>query len=229
MSGMDKSLDEMIEAERPARGGGGGGGGGGGRGGWSGDGFGGGRGRGGGGRGGPKPPPRGKPPDDYVCRLCGVPGHWIQVCPTIPPEQRAPEHVTAQTRAMRENTAVSTDANGDKVVTLYETEVVRISGSTITLNTGGYFTQGTRECMCEALSPFGFAIKEPTGADKKAWQISGNMQLVRFYDGVQLFGAHLVQPADPGGKGKGGRGGPMPSGRGRGGGGRSMSMRFAPY
>eukprot|EP00986_Skeletonema_menzelii_P009100 scaffold4054_cov142-Skeletonema_menzelii.AAC.23 len=22
------------------------------------------------------------PPDGYVCRLCSVPGHWIQVCPT---------------------------------------------------------------------------------------------------------------------------------------------------
>mmetsp|Transcript_27439 Transcript_27439/g.57267 ORF Transcript_27439/g.57267 Transcript_27439/m.57267 type:complete len:240 (-) Transcript_27439:476-1195(-) len=36
------------------------------------------------------------PPDGYVCRLCSVPGHWIQVCPTKKTgakRQRKSDHV----------------------------------------------------------------------------------------------------------------------------------------
>ena len=37
-----------------------------------------------------------QPPDGYVCRLCSVPGHWIQVCPTKKTgskKRKASEHV----------------------------------------------------------------------------------------------------------------------------------------
>ena len=36
------------------------------------------------------------PPDGYVCRLCSIPGHWIQVCPTKKTgtkRQRRSDHV----------------------------------------------------------------------------------------------------------------------------------------
>ena len=108
---------------------------------------------------------------------------------------------------MRSNRKIISEGT-ETVVQLFETEVVRIGSGTIVLNTGGYTGDMTKQCMNEALEPFGFVVK----VNGDAWQVSdGKMSLLRYVDGMKI---PLPTQAAETGKGKGkGKGG------GKGGGG----------
>lgn len=61
-------------------------------------------------------------PDDYVCKICGVPGHWIDDCPQKVRGAASVQHETEEEAELRENTTTITDGS-DTVVQLYDTEV----------------------------------------------------------------------------------------------------------
>ena len=108
---------------------------------------------------------------------------------------REDARATSHTRTMRSNRTI-TQEGSETVVQLYDTEVVRIGEGILTLNSGGYSTVMTMDCMNEALEPFGFTVK----VNGESWQVSdGKMQLLRFYDGMAIS-----LPKE--GKGKGGKG-----------------------
>jgi len=110
---------------------------------------------------------------------------------------------------MRANRKIISEGS-ETVVQLYETEVVRIGSGNIVLNTGGHNGDLTKECMNEALEPFGFVVK----VNGDAWQVSdGKMSLLRYYDGMKI-----PLPAMGMGKGKGkGEGKGKGKGKGKGG------------
>lgn len=85
------------------------------------------------------------------------------------------------------------------VVKLFETEVVRVGKSDITLNSGGHMGEITLLGMNEALKPYNFKVYVKTGADGGAyWQVSDSkFRLLRFFDGCVLEGAAIPPPQPP--------------------------------
>lgn len=93
--------------------------------------------------------------------------------------------------SMRRNCKISTDGE-DTVVQLFETEVVRISGKNIVLNSGNYKTATTMHCMNEAIGKYGFNVK----ANGEAWTVSdGKSKWLRFYDGMVIEGGAELSTA----------------------------------
>jgi len=115
---------------------------------------------------------------------------------------------------MKKNREIVTEG-GETVVKLYETEVVRITASDIILDSATYQNEETMLCMNEALAPYGFRLSETKDG---SWNVSdGKTRLIRFYDGVTIEGAAVLQiPPE-----KGGKGGPAHTVR--------APTRYAPY
>lgn len=76
----------------------------------------------------------------------------------------------------KNNTRVTTDADGNKVVTLYRTPVVTFNENTIILNTGGFRTPTTKDRMNQAAIDFrlGFSV------------FSRNFEWFCYYMGVSI-------------------------------------------
>jgi len=87
-------------------------------------------------------------------------------------------------RNMMRNRKVSKDAGGDMVVQLFDTEVVRVTKEgDILLNSGGYTTPTTLECINDTLGKYGFTVK----AKGDSWTVTdGKSRLMRFYDGMVI-------------------------------------------
>ena len=78
------------------------------------------------------------------------------------------------------------EETGDQVVRLYATDVVRVTQQDIVLDSGGYSSDVTRQCINEALANFTFQVHVIKGT----WFVSdGRFRLIRFYDGVVISGA----------------------------------------
>lgn len=93
--------------------------------------------------------------------------------------------------SMRRNRSTSTEG-GDTVVQLFDTEVVRISGKNIVLNSGGFMTQTTMLCMNEAIGEYGFTVK----AAGDNWIVSdGKSKWLRFYDNIVIEGGAELSAA----------------------------------
>lgn len=66
------------------------------------------------------------------------------------------------------NTTVK-NRDGDLVVTLHKTDIVRVHGEFVTLNTGGWFTAVTKHRMNETLEALG--IKRRVAQAKGKWYV----------------------------------------------------------
>ena len=76
------------------------------------------------------------------------------------------------------------EEDGDTVVTLHETDVVRITASDIIVSHGGFQTSSTMDCINEALGPYTFRVSESGGE----WYVSDSKyRLIRFIDGGAII------------------------------------------
>jgi len=89
-------------------------------------------------------------------------------------------------KKVKNNTRLTIYKNGDKILKLYNTEIIKWQGNTITLNSGGYDTKTTRARFNEFL-PGQFRVyrrKGETFVTNGQYKDSENE--LRFFDGIEL-------------------------------------------
>ena len=80
---------------------------------------------------------------------------------------------------MRQRKGLSVWNVGDKEYhRLYDTVIVERDGDKVTLNTGGWKTNHTKNCMNDFLKRFGFKVSQVDFV----WYVSGPSDTVRFDD-----------------------------------------------
>ena len=80
---------------------------------------------------------------------------------------------------MRQRKGLSVWNVGDKEYhKLYDTVIVERDGDKVTLNTGGWKTNHTKNCMNDFLKRFGFKVYQ----QDFVWYVSGPSDTVRFDD-----------------------------------------------
>ena len=86
-------------------------------------------------------------------------------------------------KLVKNNTRLTIYKNGDKVLRLHSTDIIKWVGNKIILNSGGWNTHTTKSRFNEFLGDLGFTIYQK---DYKWYILTPLMTKLEFFDGIEI-------------------------------------------
>jgi len=93
------------------------------------------------------------------------------------------EQGIVSSKLVKNNTRLTIYANGDKVLRLHFTDIIKWQGNKIILTSGGWRTSTTKSRLNEFLGDLGFTVYQK---DYKWYIVTPLMTKLEFFDGIEL-------------------------------------------